>query len=74
MLDFDDFLIEAPCPACGYEFDVHLTDIRLEGTTFCPNCKRMIQLRDENASLEVGLREIEQALGAFGDAFRKLGG
>jgi predicted Zn-ribbon and HTH transcriptional regulator len=42
----ESLLVSVSCPICGYEFDVALIDVRLEARTFCPNCKKPIQLVD----------------------------
>jgi predicted RNA-binding Zn-ribbon protein involved in translation (DUF1610 family) len=74
LLDFNDQLIDAPCPLCGYELEIRIIDIRLESREFCPNCKATILLRDEEASTETGLREVDRAMRDLEKTFRRFGG
>jgi uncharacterized Zn finger protein (UPF0148 family) len=59
---FESLLVSVSCPICGYEFDVAVVDVRLEARTFCPNCKKPIQLVDADASAHRSGEEIDAAM------------
>ena len=59
---FESLLVSVPCPICGYEFDVAVVDVRLEARTFCPTCKKPIQLVDAEASAHRTGEDIEAAI------------
>jgi endogenous inhibitor of DNA gyrase (YacG/DUF329 family) len=62
---FDDAFVGAPCPRCGYEFDVQIIDVRIERRVHCPNCKVAVDLRDESASMYGAQAEAEAAIGSI---------
>lgn len=61
-IGLDHVWLSVPCPACQYEVEFTYLQARLQETIFCPCCKRTIQLVDETASVEVGKREIDEAV------------
>ena len=69
---FDGTYVNVNCPNCNFELDVELTAVSLEETIFCPCCKIIIQLRDENASTHRAERNIDSALTDFRRSLRKL--
>lgn len=69
----DRFYLEVPCPRCSYEIDVQFLSIRLEAVEFCPNCKVIVRLVDEDASGHSAqesflrsLRELRQGMEQLG--------
>jgi len=73
-LDFSRHFVDLACPRCRYAFDVQLLDVRLQARVFCPNCKVGVQLVDEEATAEVGLRKVNRAVSDLERALRQLGG
>ncbi len=73
LVDLDRHFIDVACPRCRYPFQVQLRDVRLQARVFCPNCKVGVQLVDEEASAEVGLRKIGRAMSDLERSLRRLG-
>lgn len=73
MVSFSDAWVSFDCPACGYSIDVQLVDSKSETTVFCHNCKRLIQLHDQEASVHSGLGAVDEALRKLQEAFKKFG-
>lgn len=69
----DRTFIDVPCPRCGYPVEVQILDIRLQSRVFCPSCKVGIQLIDEGASTDVGLRQIDSALEDLNKMIERMG-
>lgn len=59
-----DVEVTAPCPGCGYELFVLVSEIAAQTYARCSCCRALIRLADEDASVHVAEREIEQALDA----------
>jgi phage FluMu protein Com len=73
LLNLDGAFVDLECPRCRYPFDVQLLDVRVQARVFCPNCKVGIQLVDEEASTEVGLRTVDRSVNRLDRALRRLG-
>lgn len=73
MLGLEREFIEAPCPVCGYAFEVQLREVTMRSRTFCPNCKIAIDLVDERASTHRALESVNGALGNLERTLRRMG-
>lgn len=71
-LDLDDAFLSAPCPRCGYEVEFSFLQARLQEIVICPCCKCNIQLVDEEASVEVSKREVDESLSKLERSLRGL--
>lgn len=65
--------ISIECPRCGYEDDVQFVDIKSEKSVYCHNCKVSIQLKDENASVHTGIRQVSESMRKLDELFNKIG-
>jgi hypothetical protein len=54
----------APCPGCGYELFVLVSEIAAQTYVRCSCCRVLVHLVDQDASVHVAEREVEQALDA----------
>jgi transcription initiation factor IIE alpha subunit len=68
----DHVWLSVPCPVCQYEVEFTFLQARLQEAIFCPCCKRTIQLVDETGSVEVGKREVDEAVTDFERTIAKL--
>ncbi len=57
---------------CGYTVDVQLVDVKSEMTVYCHNCKIQIQLADGEASTNVGIDNMQNALNKLEESFKKF--
>ena len=73
MFDLNYIWIGVECSNCKYENDVQLIDAKSEKVILCNNCKSLIQLQDNEASVHSGIEGINAALKEFENVFDKLG-
>jgi hypothetical protein len=73
MINFNTTWINFECPRCRYSDEVQLIDVKTEKSIYCHNCKAIIKLFDNNASVHTGidnmnhaLKELEKTLKNFG--------
>lgn len=71
MLDINKSWVDIPCPQCGYLEAVQMIDIKTEKLIFCHNCKTSIKLIDSEASVDVGIKKINQAFENLMNSFKK---
>lgn len=60
-LGLDEQFLPVPCTHCSFEMEVIYLQMRLEETVICPCCKWNIRLVDQDASVEVSKREVDEA-------------
>lgn len=65
----------APCPGCGYELFLVVSEVAAQTYLRCPCCRVLVRLLDADASTHTAARDIDKALreaaDALGKAFRK---
>jgi transcription elongation factor Elf1 len=71
-VNFNNTWIDFECPACNYQDQLQLVDIKTERTIFCNNCKISIRLVDENASTHIGIESINKTFKDFEDLLKKF--
>lgn len=69
MFDLNNTWIEFNCPRCTYLNSVQLVDVKSERSVFCPNCKSIIELKDDSGSVHSSVQSINNA---FNDLARTL--
>ena len=62
MFRFESAFVQFACPRCEYVQDVQLLDARLERRIFCPGCKSIIQLVDQDASTHTALEQADHTV------------
>jgi transposase-like protein len=60
LINIKNIHIAINCPKCNYSTDVKLIDIKLQSIIICHNCKKNIQLIDDNVSTHNSLKNIEK--------------
>lgn len=73
MVDIDREWISIECPKCGYQDEIQLIEARLESTIYCHNCKTLIKLVDEGASIHSGKEAISKSINDLQKLFKSLG-
>lgn len=72
MLDLDHTSVEVSCPACGFELEIQLLDVRTQVWRWCPCCRARIRLLEPDGSMSVGLARAEDAFRDLGKTMKKL--
>ena len=73
MIDLSKTWIYFNCPNCNYEDSVQLIEIKLESRISCHNCKTITILKDNEASVHLSSKRIEQELNNLESIFKKIG-
>ena len=73
MVNFHLVWFDIECPKCGYSDSVQLIDVKTEKTIFCSNCKVLIQLKDEGASVHHGVETMQNAINKLQETLKKFG-
>lgn len=63
--------VDVPCPRCGYLVWVIMAEIVSGSMVMCPCCRVGIRLIDETGSVQVAAAQMQAALDALGDVFKR---
>lgn len=73
MINFDYLWVDIECPRCGYLDFIQLIDAKTEKIIFCHNCKIIIELSDNEASVHTGIESMNNALKEFEKTIKRIG-
>lgn len=73
MFDISRQNIAFGCPQCGRKNSVTLAQVANQATITCCGCSQRINLKDKNSSASKSIRDINNAMRDFENAFKKLG-
>jgi ribosomal protein S27E len=62
MINFDNIWVDVRCPKCEYEDGIQLIDFKSEKQVFCHNCKSIITLVDNEASVHSGIQSMVNSM------------
>lgn len=63
--------MDVPCPECSYPVWVLWAEIAAGTTVTCPCCRIRIRLVDETGSVQTAPAQMQAAVEALGEAFRR---
>ncbi len=72
MIDLEYQWIEIDCPNCRYGISIMLQAVKLQEICYCHNCKKRIQLVDNDASTHTSINKIDLELKKLDKALKKL--
>ena len=72
MFNLDRHWMEFNCPNCKYAVSVMLRSVKLQETCYCHNCKKSINLIDNDASTHVAIQKVDQGFDKLNKALKKL--
>lgn len=72
MKNLNYLWIDIQCPKCNYIDKTQLIDAKTERQIYCHNCKIIIQLKDDNASVHCGIENVNKALKSIENLFKNI--
>ena len=73
-LDLDRFMVDVPCPRCGYGVEVQLLDARTQAYRWCPCCRARIHMIEPDGSVSGSVDAVEETMRALTETLRKAFG
>ncbi len=71
VVNLHDIQTTAPCPGCGYEIFLVVSEVAAQTYVRCPCCRLLVRLVDADASTHTAARKIDKALREASDALDK---
>jgi len=69
--EFMSHTLDVPCPGCGYLVWVIMAEIVSGSMVICPCCRAGIRLVDQTGSVQVAGAQMQAAVEALGDVFKR---
>ena len=69
--EFMSHTLDLPCPVCGYLVWVIMAEIVSGSMVICPCCRVGIRLVDQTGSVQVAAAQMQAAVEALGDVFKR---
>lgn len=72
IFNLEQIWISINCPNCKYSFEIQMIDAKLQNTVICNNCKSIIRLVDQSASVHTSINSINEAFKNLENTLKKF--